>query len=266
MSTLNFFILKITAIQSDIFWESSKRNIDFLQRELLSLDSTDLIVLPEMFSTGFSMNVNKIAEPIFGNTFNWMKRMAKELEVSILGSIPTVENNKFYNRLYVVNPEGFSYYDKKHLFSMAHEDLVYTHGSSELIIELKGFKIKPLICYDLRFPVWSRNRLIENTYDYDLLIYIANWPSVRSNVWRHLLKARAIENLSYVMGVNRVGVDGNGIKYDGSSRVFDFKGERLDQFKDDVFFIQNLNLEKKKLDEFRTNFPALNDADIFSFS
>ena len=257
--------MNITAIQSDIFWESPIKNIDFLENILLDLPSTDLIVLPEMFSTGFSMNVVKIAESKFGTSFQWMKRMAIKLDTTILGSIPTVDKNKFYNRLYVVNKESFYHYDKKHLFTMAQEDIAYSSGKSELIIDLKGFKIKPLICYDLRFPVWSRNRVIDNSYDYDLLIYIANWPSIRSNAWIDLLKARAIENLSYVIGINRVGNDGNGIKYDGSSRVFDFKGKRLDQFKNDIFCVQHVNLNKKSLNEFRKKFPALNDADKFRF-
>ena len=266
MSTNYIFILNITAIQSDIFWESPKKNINFLEKVLLDIASTDLIVLPEMFTTGFSMNAAKISEPKFGDTFQWMKRMAKELDTTILGSIPTVDNNKFYNRLYVVSGENFYHYDKRHLFSMANENIAYSPGNSELIIELKGFKIKFLICYDLRFPVWSRNRVIDNSYDYDLLIYIANWPSLRSNAWIDLLKARAIENLSYVIGLNRVGSDGNGVKYNGSSRAFDFKGERLDEFKDDIFYIQHISLDKKRLNEFRGKFPTLNDADKFSIS
>lgn len=266
MSTYYIFILNITAIQSDIFWESPKKNINFLEKVILNLPPTDLIVLPEMFATGFSMNAAKISESKFGDTFQWMKRMAKELDTTILGSIPTVDNNKFYNRLHVVNSGSFFHYDKRHLFSMAQEDLAYSPGNSELIIDLKGFKIKPLICYDLRFPVWSRNRVIDNSFDYDLLIYIANWPSVRSNAWVDLLKARAIENLSYVIGLNRVGDDGNGVKYNGSSRAFDFKGVRLDQFQEDVFSVQHISLDKKRLNEFRVKFPALNDADKFSIT
>ncbi len=266
MSTNYIFILNITAIQSDIFWESPKKNINFLEKVLLDIVSTDLIVLPEMFTTGFSMNADKISEPKFGDTFQWMKKMAKELDTTILGSIPTVDNNKFYNRLYVVSTKNFYHYDKRHLFSMAKENIAYSPGKSELIIELKDFKIKFLICYDLRFPVWSRNRVIDNSYDYDLLIYIANWPSLRSNAWIDLLKARAIENLSYVIGLNRVGSDGNGVKYNGSSRAFDFKGDRLDEFKDDIFYIQHISLDKKRLNEFRRKFPALNDADKFSIS
>jgi predicted amidohydrolase len=256
--------LNITAVQNDIFWEDPKKNKDFLKRNLLNRPATDLIILPEMFTTGFSMEAKKLAEPYMGDSCNWMSEMAQKLDATLIGSIPTVDNEKFYNRLYVVDSSKVLYYDKRHLFTMAKEQLHYSPGASELIVKVKEFKIKPLICYDLRFPVWSRNKISESFYDYDLLIYVANWPSVRANAWVDLLKARAIENLSYVVGVNRVGIDYNEINYNGLSRVFGPKGERMDSFEEGNFCIQQLELSKKSLDDFRLKFPALNDADNFN--
>jgi predicted amidohydrolase len=256
--------LNVTAIQSDIFWENPKKNTDYLDEILSGQVATDLVILPEMFTTGFSMNASKVAEKDLGESCLWMQQKAKQLNATIIGSIPTIDNGNFYNRLYVASPDNINHYDKRHLFSMAKENLSYSSGSSDLIIQVKEFKIKPLICYDLRFPIWSRNKLINDKYDYDVLIYIANWPELRSNAWVSLLQARAIENLSYVIGVNRVGKDFNGINYNGSSRVYNFKGDRIDDFLDNEVCVSQVFLDKSKLDNFRIKFPALNDADRFN--
>jgi predicted amidohydrolase len=217
-----------------------------------------------MFTTGFSMQASKVAEKDLGESCQWMQAKAKQLNATIIGSIPTLDNGNYYNRLYVASSEEIIHYDKRHLFSMAKENLSYSSGSSDLMFQVKDFKIKPLICYDLRFPIWSRNKLIDDIYDYDLLIYIANWPAIRSNAWVSLLQARAIENLSYVIGLNRVGKDFNGINYNGSSRGYNFKGDRIDDFLDNEVCVSQISLDKSKLDDFRIKFPALNDADSFN--
>ena len=217
-----------------------------------------------MFTTGFAMKTENIAENNSGNTLFWLQEHSKTLDTCILGSLPIRESNKFFNRLYVVKPNEILYYDKRYLFSMAQEDKYYSKGKKELVFELKGWKIKPLICYDLRFPLWSKNKYKNNEFDYDILVYVANWPAVRSKVWTSLLKARAIENMSYVVGVNRIGQDANEIKYNGSSRVYNFKGDRMDDFKDNMPRVQVNNLVKSKLDSFRNKFPVLKDADDFN--
>jgi predicted amidohydrolase len=256
--------LNVLAIQYDIFWENPIKNKEYLDSCLINLNKPDLIIFPEMFNTGFSMNASKISEKHLGETCFWMQEKAKELETSFIGSIPVNENGKYYNRLYVVNKTNIEHYDKRHLFTMANEHNTYSSGCSDLIININGWKIKPLICYDLRFPVFSRNKVVNQAYDYDVLIYIANWPAARSNAWVNLLQSRAIENLSYSVGVNRIGTDFNGIVYNGSSRVFDFKGKRIDSFVDNEFSMQEIQLDKTKLDEFRLKFPTLNDADQFT--
>ena len=258
--------MNIIAIQSDIFWENPKENKSVLEKTLANYKNYDLIILPEMFTTGFSMNPIKIAEPHLGESCLWMQQQAQKCNSTLIGSIPIFENGKYYNRLYVASKDYISYYDKRHLFSMADENIHYSPGNSDLIININGWKIKPLICYDLRFPVWSRNKQNNGIYDYDILIYIANWPQVRINAWVDLLKARAIENLAYVVGVNRIGKDGNGVQYNGSSRVFNFKGERIDEFLENEFKIQKTQFDNTKLMKFRNNFPALKDADEFNLT
>ena len=256
--------MNIIAIQLDIFWEDPEKNKSALEKILVNCKNYDLIILPEMFTTGFSMNPIKIAEPHLGISCLWMQQQAKKCNTTLIGSIPIFENGKYYNRLYVASKDDIPYYDKRHLFSMADENIHYYPGNKDLIITIKGWKIKPLICYDLRFPVWSRNRYKNGTYDYDIMIFIANWPKVRVNAWIELLKARAIENLSHVVGVNRIGQDGNGVQYNGCSRVFNFKGERMDDFIENEFRIQKIQFEKEELTHFRNNFPALKDADEFN--
>ena len=258
-------MIKIASIQTNIIWENPKANKLEYNKLFQSLDTADLIILPEMFTTGFSMRAENIAENNSGETLFWLQEHSKSLDACILGSLPIKENNKFFNRLYVIKPNKIQYYDKRHLFSMAQEDKYYSKGEKELVFELKGWKIKPLICYDLRFPLWSKNKYKNNEFDYDILVYVANWPAVRSNAWTSLLKARAIENISYVVGVNRIGKDANEIKYNGSSRVYDFKGKRMDNFKNNIPSIQINNLVKSELISFRNKFPVLKDADDFNF-
>ena len=257
-------MVNIASIQTNIFWENPNANKLEYDKLFDSLGPVDLIILPEMFTTGFSMRANEIAEHSSGETLSWMQQHSKKLDSCIVGSLQVKENNKFYNRLYVVKPNEVQYYDKRYLFSMAEEDKHFSRGEKELIFEIKGWKIKPLICYDLRFPVWSRNKYKNKKFDYDILVYIANWPAVRSDAWTSLLKARAIENASYVIGVNRIGKDNNKINYHGSSRVFDFQGKRLDKFTDNNFHIEKSVLIKTDLNTFREKFPVLKDADDFN--
>ena len=261
--------LSVTIIQTDLFWENSTANLANLEEKMAQISlPTDLIILPEMFTTGFTMNAKIVAEPMNYTTFKWMKQQAKRTRAVILGSFIVKEGEHFFNRLISMRPDGsFETYDKRHLFRMGEEDKTFTSGKKRLIVELKGWRICPLICYDLRFPVWSRNGYskVENRkseIDYDLLIYIANWPAVRSQVWDTLLQARAIENQSYCIGVNRVGKDGMGLEYSGNSAVIDFKGNQLFYQKNsEVIVSQTLN--KKDLEDFRNKFPAYLDADDF---
>ena len=256
--------MKITSIQTDIYWENIDGNLDQLTKIFKTIPSSDLVILPEMFTTGFTMNAQKVAEKKEDKTLTWMKKMSNDYGVMVIGSIPVIEKKQYYNRLFLVNNDQIDYYDKRHLFSMANEDQTYSSGSSDVIIEFKGWKIMPLICYDLRFPVWSRNHIKDKNYKYDILIYVANWPAKRSSAWVDLLKARAIENSCYTFGVNRVGTDGNHVHYDGRSRTFDFSGNRMDQFESDKAMIDQTICKKNKLNEFRKKFPVLQDADNFT--
>ena len=220
----------------------------------------NVIVLPEMFSTGFTMNAKNVAEQPNGPTAQWMGRMARETGALIVGSVVIEEDKKFFNRLLWVQPDGRTKsYDKRHLFRMANEHHIYTSGKARMIEDWKGWKICPLICYDLRFPVWSRNAGL----DYDVLIYVANWPAARVSAWDALLKARAIENLCYSIGVNRTGKDGNDIAYTGHSAVIDFKGDYLFQAKDQSM-VSSVELDYGALQSFREKFPAHEDADMFT--
>jgi predicted amidohydrolase len=255
--------LKITLIQSDLFWENKEKNLEFFSNKIDAIkQTTDLIILPEMFSTGFSMNTEQLAESLFGNTFNWMKQKAIEKNSSITGSFICEENGNYYNRLLWMNADGtYSTYDKRHLFRMGDENNNYNSGNKKLIVELKGWKICPLVCYDLRFPVWSRNENGENNYD--LLLYIANWPERRAYAWKTLLPARAIENQCYVAGLNRVGNDGNSISHSGDSVVLNFKGETISNIAVHQEVTETIILNKETLYNFRKEFPVLLDADSF---
>ena len=254
--------LKITIIQSSLYWENCDKNLEqFSYKISLIKEQTDLIVLPEMFTTGFSMQPEKHAESMAGKTVNWMRVEANKKQCVITGSFICIENGKYYNRLVWMQPDGnFSTYDKRHLFSMANEDKHYTSGDKKIIEEIKGWKIYPLICYDLRFPVWSRNM---RSSTYDILIYVANWPERRSHPWKALLLARAIENQCYVVGENRVGNDGNEIYYSGDSCVINFKGETISTIVPHDESSETISLSYSELAEFRKQFPVLNDGDDF---
>jgi omega-amidase len=252
--------LNIALVQTDLFWENATANLAMLEEKIAAItQSTDLIVLPEMFTTGFTMNPAQWAEPMNFTTFKWLRQMAAQTGAVVTGSYAVKENGQYFNRLVWMQPDGgFDSYDKRHLFRMGGEDQVYTAGSRKIIKTIKDWKICPLICYDLRFPVWSRNVNLE----YDLLINVANWPAVRANVWNVLLQARAIENQCYVLGVNRTGNDGNGLAHNGNSAVIDFKGDVL--FREtDTQLIHCQLLNKENLDAFRQKFPAYIDADGF---
>ncbi|MBN4057899.1 amidohydrolase [Olleya sp. AH-315-K02] len=252
--------LTIAIIQADLVWEHPLKNrYAFLTKIEALKDDIDLIVLPEMFTTGFTMNVSLVAETMEGDTLKWMQYLAVKKQAAIVGSIIINENNKFYNRLFFVHPtREIEYYDKRHTFTLAGEHKVFASGTKKLIINYKGWKVCPLICYDLRFPVWSRN--VEN---YDLLIYVANWPKPRITAWDTLLKARAIENMSYCIGVNRVGIDAENHQYSGHSSVYDSLGELVSNFIEDKEMIEIVTLSKENLTTIKEKLKFLDDRDRF---
>lgn len=259
--------LKVTLVQAGLFWEQPAANMAMFEEKIWTMtESTDLIILPEMFTTGFSMNPSKLAEAPYTNTYKWMFQIAKEKSVLVMGSYMVKENGYNYNRLYAVFPDGKTkYYDKRHLFTLADEDESYAPGKEKLILEWKGWKICPMVCYDLRFPVWSRNHwdTASDQCAYDLLVYVANWPKPRINAWDTLLKARAIENQCYVAGVNRIGADDMGHQYVGHSAIYDHLGETTGMT-DDSEVVMTKTLDKKAMTDFRTKYPFLKDADTFS--
>lgn len=259
--------LKITLLQSDIHWEDIGANLAMFEEKIWQIGgNTDVIVLPEMFTTGFTMNAARLGEMMNMRTTKWMRQIADQTGALILGSFIANVHGRFYNRLLWMEPNGnFKTYDKRHLFRMANEQKTYSAGESLLIGTWKGWRICPLVCYDLRFPVWSRNRLdiTSRKLAYDLLIYVANWPTARIDAWDALLKARAIENLSYVVGVNRIGMDGNGIEYNGHSCFISPKGETI-YTTEGIETIKTIDLNVNSLQAFRDKFPAYMDADDFS--
>lgn len=251
--------LLVTLVQSSLVWENPNANRVYFENLLQKIKKTDLILLPEMFATGFTMNT-KLAETMQGETITWMKQMAKKKKLAVAGSLVIEENKKIYNRFVWVSPNGEIFtYDKRHLFSMANEHKHYTAGTEKIIIHYKGWKILPLVCYDLRFPVWSRNR----NNEYDLLLYTANWPKPRIAAWSKLLEARAIENQCYVMGVNRIGKDATGKDYTGNSAVIDAKGNKISKTKPGKVSVETVKLDLKELNDYRKKFPLANDADSF---
>jgi predicted amidohydrolase len=270
-------LLIITGIQTDLHWENKQANLDLFEKKISSISQpTEIVVLPEMFSTGFSMNPESLAETMDGQTVQWMKKMAAKKKIILTGSViikdqlpPPSEGDRgrlggevYFNRLIWMLPNGeFGYYDKRHLFAYADEDQHYTPGNKRLIASVKGWKIHLLICYDLRFPIWSRQSS-GNEMEFDVLIYVANWPERRAHAWKTLLQARAIENQCYVVGVNRVGDDGNKIHYSGESMAVDPMGEVLYTRKDeeDIFTVK---LDKQHLENVRSKLPFWKDADRF---
>jgi omega-amidase len=253
--------LRVTIVQTPLHWQDAEANRTMFAEKLAATSpATDLIVLPEMFTTGFSMDASQLAEEAEGPTLQWMREQAAKHQAVITGSVIVREGENYFNRLFWVRPEGtYEHYDKRHLFRMAKEHHTYTPGTGKLLVELKGWKICPLVCYDLRFPVWSRNK----DSQYDLLLYVANWPKPRSSAWSILLQARAIENLAYVVGVNRVGTDGNGNPYSGDSAIIHPKGYKLLETTE-AEGMHTITLSKQELDDFREAFPAHLDADSFT--
>lgn len=251
--------MKIALIQSDLTWENAAANRENFDSKIKEINSeVNLIVLPEMFSTGFTMNAPEVAEEMNGETVRWMQAISKQKNAAITGSIVIKENGQFYNRMLFVFPSGeFQYYDKRHLFSLAGEDQFYTAGNQKVIVEYLGWKICLQICYDLRFPVFARN--VEN---YDLILYVANWPKVRTDAWDALLKARAIENLTYVAAVNRIGFDDNNFEHNGHSQLIDFWGNYSiePQEAEGVFVTE---LDKNSMLEIRRKLNFLGDRDNF---
>jgi predicted amidohydrolase len=258
--------LRVTLIQTALHWESPEANLAMLEEKLWLIgEPTDVIVLPEMFTTGFTMNAPALAEPMNLTTFKWLKGQAARTGAVVTGSYIVKENGRYFNRLVWMQPDGrYHVYDKRHLFRMAHEHDTYAAGTKRLVVEWKGWRICPMVCYDLRFPVWSRNGPREDGdgLHYDVLLYVANWPQARRHAWSTLLKARAIENLSYAVGVNRVGPDGKGHAYSGDSAVINFKGEALfEEAEKEVIHTQVLSYDQ--LAQFRAAFPAFMDGDAF---
>ncbi len=253
--------MKVSIIQTNLIWENKSDNLSNFTDKIKNLeDDTDIIVLPEMFSTGFTMNADQLAEKMDGNTIQWLKKIASEKNCAVTGSIIIEENGSYFNRLIWVTPEEIKFYNKRHLFSYANEDRTYTAGNNKLIIDHKGWKICLLVCYDLRFPVWSRRTKKE---DYDLLVYVANWPERRITAWKTLLPARAIENQSYVIGVNRIGNDGNDVYHSGDSVVYNFTGEQLSKTQSHVESIETIELNLDELKEHRKHFAFFQDGDEF---
>lgn len=253
--------LHVAGIQADLVWENPSENLRYFEDKITDLPNiTDLVVLPEMFTTGFTMQPNNIAEPMNGLSIKWMKKLAEKFDFAITGSLVIEENSKFFNRLVFVHPSGkIETYDKRHSFTLAGEHKVYTSGKEILTINYKGWKIRPLICYDLRFPVWARN-----TENYDLLIYMANWPITRIKAWNTLLKSRAIENMSYTIGVNRTGLDANNYQYSGSSLIVDYLGETLSNLAKNEVGIISAVLKKENQIKVREKLGFLKDKDTFN--
>ncbi|MDR1368665.1 MAG: amidohydrolase [Dysgonamonadaceae bacterium] len=255
-------VLRVSLVQSTVFWEDKSRNIEHYGALLKPLTGkTDLAVLPEMFSTGFSVNgSNHLAETREGRTVEMIRKWAEDYHFAICGSFLSGENDKLYNRGFFVTPEGDAFfYDKRHLFRMGDENKNFTAGDKQLIVSYKGWNICLIVCYDLRFPVWSRN----TAKAYDLLICPANWPRVRKNTWNILLKARALENYCYVCGVNRIGEDGHHNHHEGESQLIDFKGDVIAFCDPDKEMTATGFLQKEVLDHFREKFPVWRDADEF---
>ncbi len=257
--------LSVTIIQSELHWQLPDANLGMFEEKIWSIEEQPhIIVLPEMFTTGFSMDAEKCAEPMGTRAFRWMQQMAQQTQAALMGSLMVKDGGEYFNRLIWMSPQGdYQYYDKRHLFRMAQEHLTYQYGKDVLIVEHMGWKICPQICYDLRFPVWNRNRRQNQGLAYDVLIFVANWPRPRVTAWDTLLQARAIENLCYTIGVNRVGEDGNGVSYTGHSSVVHPKGHFLAHFKEEEV-IHTQVLERQPLDQLREEFPVYLDADNFT--
>ena len=252
--------LHVSLLQTDITWENPVKNLDRFSKIIGTLkNKSDLIVLPEMFNTGFTMNVKQYTEQMDGRTVDWMRQVAEQSKADVAGSLIIREGNSVFNRLVWVKPEGGVYhYDKRHLFRMAGEGESFSDGTERIIVEIQGWKVLPLVCYDLRFPVWARN----NKNEYDLIIYAANWPERRIAHWDLLLQARAVENQCYVAAVNRIGKDGQGNNHTGNSAIYDFMGKQLTEISHSESIISS-QLSYSTLTTYREKFPVWQDADSF---
>ena len=257
--------MKIALVQANLYWENCTENLSHFEKMIADVSDVNIFVLPEMFTTGFTMNTDSVSQKMDGSGVNWLKRMAKEKDAVFVASLIIEENKSSFNRLIWAFPDGrIDFYDKRHLFRMAGEHQHFSAGNKKQVITYKNIRFCPQICYDLRFPVWSRNSDGKtSTPIYDCLIYVANWPEVRSDAWISLLKARAIENQVFVVGVNRVGKDGKGINYSGDSRVFSPKGEQLDSIISGEEMIDIVEINLEELNDFRKKFPVSDDADFF---
>jgi len=254
-------LLRITTAQTALAWHDIQANLTRFEQLLKPVaNKTDLIILPEMFTTGFSMDASALAEPMNGSTMQWFEKQARDLNACVMGSFIAEEAGNYYNRFIAMLPSGeFHQYDKRHLFTLANEHIPYTAGNQILTFEYKGWTIAPFVCYDLRFPVWTRN-----TQGYDLLIFVANWPEPRRLHWKALLKARAIENQAYTVGVNRVGEDGNGLNYTGDTCVTNYNGETLYEVKN-IEAIHTMTIEKEAQEVFRKKLAFLKDKGKFKY-
>jgi len=255
--------LTITLIQPNPIWHQIERNLDMFTATLGNItQASDLVILPEMFTTGFTMEPQVVAEPMNSRTHTWMKLQAAKLNAVLCGSIVVEENGQYYNRFLWITPQGeTSYYDKRHLFRMTDEHHHYKEGTKPLTIAYKGWKVRPLICYDLRFPVYARNKVNDSIFDYDILLYVANWPQARIIAWDTLLRARAMENYCFTIGVNRTGSDQNNIVYNGNSAVYSSKGEQICKVEGETAV--TITLAQEMLHNYRSKFPAYLDADKF---
>lgn len=260
--------LYISLVQTSVYWESPAENRSRFEALLEGVGETDLIVLPEMFSTGFSMKPEELSEPMEGPSMKWMQEQAHQHQAVITGSLIIQDEGRFFNRLIWMRPNGsYDFYDKRHLFSFAQEEEHYTAGKHRLVVDLNGWRVCPLVCYDLRFPGWVRNQALDHTSSdpvYDLLIFVANWPAARSSAWTNLLEARAHENQSYVAGVNRIGKDGNGIPHSGNSLLIDPKGTIISDIEPNQESVRTYTLSYAQLESFRAKFTAWKDADNLS--
>jgi len=252
--------LRLTLLQLDLHWQDPAANRQAIEQQIAAeAGNSDLIVLPETFTTGFTMDTAAVAETTHGKAITWLRELAAEHRTDICGSVIISDNDQYFNRLLWASPDGqLRTYDKRHLFRMVGERDNFTPGRERLIVEVAGWRVCPMICYDLRFPVWSRNR-----GDYDLLLYVANWPASRRSAWETLLPARAVENLCYVAGVNRTGTDGNGVDYAGGSMIADYLGKKL-VVADDQPAVLKTELSMERLERYREKFPAWLDADDFT--
>ena len=261
--------LNVTIIQTSLHWQNRSANLSHLEKLIQKINQpTQLIVLPEMFSSGFTMDAISVADEPHGEILDWMKNLAIKKNATITGSVVIKDDNRYYNRLLWVKADGnVEYYNKRHLFRMAKENENYAEGNARLITNIDDWRICPLICYDLRFPAWSRNinwsKNFERNHQYEVLIYVANWPNKRSHAWKSLLVARAIENQCYVIGVNRIGIDGNDISYSGDSMIINPLGEIISNTGANEESIESITLSLKDILEYRKSFPAISDSDEF---